>query len=63
MTRSYSFTETPQIDGSIRLEWSADGKYHPLNFWVVPTDIPIENAKARVRSGEFDSLAEETTHG
>lgn len=52
----YIFTvEQPTGTGEIRLEWVKRGeKMDPLNFWIVPAHISEEEAKARVRAGEFD---------
>lgn len=50
----YVIAETPMPDGTTRLTWAKDGKYDPLNFWYVPPSIRLEDAKARIRAGEFD---------
>jgi hypothetical protein len=50
----YRFSEQPAPNGEVRLEWAKDEKlFDPLDFWIVPS-AEIEQAKERVRAGEFD---------
>ena len=50
----YRFTERAEPNGSIRLEWAKAGaKPDPLDFWIV-APAEVEQAKSRVRAGEFD---------
>lgn len=52
--RRYRFRQTALADGSIRLEWRRlFARRDPLDFWIVPA-AEIEQAKSRVRAGEFE---------
>lgn len=55
MKRHYRFTHRSLESGMVRLEWARGlfAKPDPLDFWIVPAG-EIEQAKARVRAGEFD---------
>lgn len=52
--KRYRFCETPLAAGEVRLEWLCIGqRKDPLDFWIVPRGY-VEQAKERVRAGEFD---------
>jgi hypothetical protein len=50
----YHFTERHRSNGEVRLQWKRDDKpQDPLDFWIIP-ESEVEQAKGRVRTGEFD---------
>lgn len=54
MNEQYRFIEKRMGNGDVRLEWAKGDKPHdPLDFWIVPTH-EAEEAKERIRNGEFD---------
>ena len=50
----YEFETEELPSGETRLTWTKDGVVDALNFWIVPPDIFIEEAKSRVRTGELE---------
>lgn len=50
----YAFTTQPLPDGEVRLEWSADGIFDPLNFWIVAS-CDVDEAKRIIANGEFET--------